>query len=176
MTPRVQSNHYRVGWKFKSRQNEVADYAFPTVAELLRHLYRSEGVTTLSVDELFVHQILPDGNILELIAIDNKDKVDIETERPTVRRRPARSVRRRQLTEAMMIGTFTAPTAQDRDDYDIIPWPPGMTDEWDLSGDGLLTQVTEILGHAKRMREKPKNEGTPISVAMYTAYPAIATE
>lgn len=178
MTPRVKPNHYRVGWKVKGKKEVVADYAFPTMAELMIHLKKSEGITTLNVEQLYVHQIHSDGNIEELVAIEPEDKPGEEKNRPAVRKRPSRVIRRRQLADALLIGSFHPPTAADRDDVeaDIIPWPAGITGMYDEEEDWFLNKITEILLKAKTLRERPKSSGVPISQAMYTAYPAVTTE
>lgn len=182
MTPQVRSNHYRVGWKFENRKAEVADYAFPTLSELMIHLKKSEGITSINVEELYVHHIKPDGNIVELVSFDNKEPKDhSSTERPAVRARASRTVRRNQLTQAMVVGPL-APTAADRDDCEI-PWPAtGMFDNdryYDSYYDDeeqFLNKITQVITKYKMLREKPRATGTPISEAMYTAHPAVTTE
>lgn len=151
----------------------------PTVAELMIFLWKSEGVSTLNVEELYVHWIHDDGTITELVAIDNKDKIEIEQEaKPTVRRRPSnRTLRRRQIAESLMIGSFNPPSAADRDDCDIVPWPAEVTGMFDEEEDWFLNKVTEILVKVKAHRERPTMQvGVPISQGLYTSYPAAYTE
>lgn len=71
MADLVRTNHYRVGYKFPRQKAVTMNYTSETLAMLMRNLQISEGVNRDTVDWLFVHQIMPNGTTLELIAIDS---------------------------------------------------------------------------------------------------------
>ena len=73
----VKANHYRVGYKFPKQKAVTMNYTSETLAMLMRNLQISEGVNRDTVDWLFVHQIMPNNTVLELIAIDGAQGIDV---------------------------------------------------------------------------------------------------
>ena len=73
----VKTNHYRVGYKFPKQKAVTMNYTSETLAALMRNLQISEGVNRDTVDWLFVHQIMPNGTTLELIAIDGAQGINV---------------------------------------------------------------------------------------------------
>lgn len=152
------------------------------------HLKKSEGVTLRTVDELVIHQIMPDGKVTELVAHNAEKDLAADEQKESVRVRPSsRRIRRRDTSKGHVVGDlFMAPTPIDRDDIDldIIPWPASMIesgyiDESVISEqDMFLNEITEILLQSRKKRENkpPQPTERPITQHTYTAYPAPTTE
>lgn len=71
---------FRVSYKFPKQKIVNMTYQSPSLAHLMRNLQISEGVNRDTVEFLIVHQILPDGKVLELVEVDpaqNKNVVHI---------------------------------------------------------------------------------------------------
>ena len=77
MAALVKTNHYRVGYKFPRQKAVNMNYTAETLAMLMRNLQISEGVNRDTVEWLFVHQIMPTGTVLELIAIDGAQGINV---------------------------------------------------------------------------------------------------
>ena len=77
MADLVRTNHYRVGYKFPRQKAVTMNYTSETLAMLMRNLQLSEGVNRDTVDWLFVHQIMPNGTTLELIAVDGAQGINV---------------------------------------------------------------------------------------------------
>lgn len=77
MAALVKTNHYRVGYKFPRQKAVNMNYTSETLAMLMRNLQLSEGVNRDTVEWLFVHQIMPNGTVLELIAVDVAQGINV---------------------------------------------------------------------------------------------------
>lgn len=62
--------HFRVGWKFKNKKADAADYSAASLKELLQLIDKSEGISIRTTDYLYVHQVLATGGIKEVLAHD----------------------------------------------------------------------------------------------------------
>lgn len=62
--------HFKIGWKFPKCKPMVADYAAPSLRQLLHLLEQSEGVSTATTDYLYIHMILPFGGVKEVLEHD----------------------------------------------------------------------------------------------------------
>lgn len=77
MADMTKPHHYRVGYKFPRQKEVTMNYTSETLAMLMRSLQISEGVNRDTVEWLFVHQIMPNGTVLELIAVDGALGIDV---------------------------------------------------------------------------------------------------
>lgn len=62
--------HYKVSWKRSTHPKAAqmgGDYMAPDLKTLLKILGRAEGITPGNTAEMCVHQMMPDGTVLEVL-------------------------------------------------------------------------------------------------------------
>lgn len=140
MSDLVKTNHYRVGYKFPRQKQVTMNYTSETLAALMRNLQMSEGVNRDTVEWLFVHQIMPNGTTLELIAIDSSQGIDVTNIQATPKAKWLDST--------------------DKDDKDI-PFHERDFDNWLAKNNAdrenqILKDVEALLNKASTATTKPK--------------------
>lgn len=139
MSDLVKTNHYRVGYKFPRQKQVTMNYTSETLAALMRNLQMSEGVNRDTVEWLFVHQIMPNGTTLELIAVDGSQGIDVTN----IKAAPKANV------------------VDDTNPDDTIPWHENDFNEWLKRSDAhreerILKDVEALLTRASTTPNKPK--------------------
>lgn len=116
--------HFRVSYKFPKQKAVNMNYTAPSVAALMRNLQMSENVNRETVEFLYVHQILGNGSVLELIGIEPSTGTNV--------------------TNIQAVKKDTVITGEYDDDDEILGYASGYNRDTQI-----LEQVTKLLTHNK---------------------------
>lgn len=71
MTSDIQStNLYRIQYQVKGSRAVRCEYTAPSVDKLLAMVWRSEGIKQGDLAHMYIHQVLSNGSVLEVVAHD----------------------------------------------------------------------------------------------------------
>lgn len=138
--------HFRAMWKFPGKAVDRGEFYSGSLFGLAGMLFRLEGISRESIEYVYVHQLLGEGSVLEIISIDSKSSPNINP----------------HLIWSKNIHEKEAPSIPSWEDWE-------REDSWDIGlrkDDLIMEEVTELL--------QRKGGSEVVADLIYSAVPAVS--